>query len=103
MNFKALTIGALVGISLVFGSVGAFASPVNANASTVSPHADQTLILRIGEVYNTNGYVTILNNPQNAVVVEFQSYVKGLQPGQALISVNKNGQITTYDVFVKAF
>ncbi|MFF2154458.1 hypothetical protein ACFVVQ_04015 [Paenibacillus chitinolyticus] len=103
MNFKALTIGALVGVSLVFGSVGAFASPVNADASIVSPHADQNLILRVGEVYNTNGLVTILSNPQNAVVVEYQSYIKGLQPGQALIGVYRNGQTTTYDVFVKAF
>lgn len=100
MNIKSLTIGALVGVSMLFGSVNLSASPVNTDS--VSPYANPNVILRLGEVYNFHGTVSILYNPQHAIVVELGQYVKGIYPGQATVRVYSNGKYTDYDVFVKA-
>ncbi|MNI40310.1 hypothetical protein D3C73_945280 [compost metagenome] len=85
---------------MLFGIASASASPITTDS--ISPYANLNLVLRVGEVYNFNGAVFMLNNPQNAIVIQFGTYVKGLQPGQATVSVYSNGQYTNYDIFVKA-
>lgn len=103
MKLKSLTIGSLLGLSMIFGSFSASASPVQTNSTdSISPFANQNLVIRVGEVYNLNGPVTMLNNAQNAIVIQFTSYIKGMKPGQATVRVYANGQYTDYDVFVKA-
>ena len=101
MNIKTVAISALVGVSMVFGGVSASASP--ATADSVSPYANQSLILRVGESHHFTGTVTVINNAQGAIHVTLPGSVKGLKPGQAVINVYYNGQNTRYDVFVKAF
>lgn len=96
MNIKSLAIGALVGVSTVFGSVNVSASPVNSDS--VSPYANQNqkLYLRVGEVYDFHATVNVLYNPQKAILIEQGRKVRGLQPGKATVSVNS----IYYDIFV---
>ncbi|UNK16160.1 hypothetical protein MNQ98_16645 [Paenibacillus sp. N3/727] len=101
MNIKSVAISALVGVSMLFGSVGVSASP--ANTDSVSPYANLSLILRPGESHHFQGTVFVVNNAMGAITVQLPSSVKGLKPGQAVIDVYANGQYTRYDVFVKAF
>ncbi|MDR0267229.1 hypothetical protein [Paenibacillus sp.] len=97
MNFKSLAIGALVGVSMVFGSVNVSASPVNTDSVSTLANTNQTLNLRIGDRHDFHGLVTILYNPQFAILVEGKGQVvKGLQPGKASVQVKYSDGTYSY-------
>ncbi|MBT2759923.1 hypothetical protein [Paenibacillus sp. ISL-20] len=100
MKIKSLTIGALLGVSIVLGSVSASAAPVDTNS--VSPFADQNLVLRVGEIHNFSGTISMVDNIQNVIAVTYPSTIRGIKPGQAKLRVYSNGVYTYYDIFVKS-
>ncbi|EPD81341.1 MULTISPECIES: hypothetical protein [unclassified Paenibacillus] len=99
MKLKSLTIGSLVGVSLLFGAVSASAAPVS-SAASVAPYANQNLVINVGQYHQFNGTVFVVENPF-VIGVTLPSLIQGLQPGHAVIDVYSNGQYTRYDVFVK--
>ncbi|MBE9917443.1 hypothetical protein G8C92_25855 [Paenibacillus donghaensis] len=100
MNIKSLAVGALVGVSMIFGSVNVSASPVNTDSVSPLANTNQKLNLRIGDRYDFHGTVTIISNPQRAILIEQGRIVKGIQPGKATVSVNSNGTYIYYDIWV---
>ncbi|MGG3281866.1 hypothetical protein [Paenibacillus solani] len=100
MNIKSLTMGALIGVSMLFGSVSASAAPVDTNS--VSPYASENLVLRVGENHTFSGTISMVDNIQNVIAVTYPSTIRGIKPGSAKLRVYSNGVYTYYDIFVKS-
>lgn len=100
MKFKSLTICAMLGVSMLLGSVSASAAPVDTNS--VSPFANQSLVLRVGEIHNFNGTISMVDNIQNVIAVTYPTTIRGIKPGQAKLRVYSNGVYTYYDILVKS-
>jgi|GEM_PF-1725347 len=95
MNFKALAIGTLAAVALLFGSA-TLASPISAPTAAA---AEQTITLKPGQVYDTTGLATILAGGY-AIAIDFNRYIHAMQPGLAKVNVYKNGTNTVYNVLV---
>jgi len=100
MNIKSLTLGTLVGVSMIFGSLSASAASIN--TSSVSPYADQNLVLRIDEIHNFSGTMSLVDNTQGVIAITYPSTIRGIKPGQAKLRVYSNGAYTYYTIFVKS-
>lgn len=98
MGIKKLVLCSLLAVSF---ALGAFGYDINTASAETAQQQLPLIILKPGQNQHI-GVATIINNYQGAISYHAQSgMLVGVKPGQAIVSIYKNGYWYDYEVLVK--